>query len=65
MRRLIKARTCLIRDPNAACALALIRTALQALLRRNIKQPLPVIFENVAHNLDLGLIWLKQRSFRL
>ena len=56
---------CLIRSPNAACALALIRTGLQALLRRKIKEPLPVIFENVAHHLELALTWLKQRNFRL
>lgn len=56
---------CLIRNPNAACALALIRTGLQALLRRTVKQPLPVIFENVADHLELGLTWLKQRTFRL
>ena len=55
---------CLIRDPNAACALALVRTGLQALLRRTIKEPLPVIFENVADELELGLTWLKQRNFR-
>ncbi len=56
---------CLIRNPNAACALALIRTGLQALLRRTVKQPLPVIFENVADHLELALTWLKQRNFRL
>lgn len=55
---------CLIRDPNAACALALIRTGLQALLRRSVKEPLPVIFENVADDLDVGLTWLKKRNFR-
>ena len=55
---------CLIRNPNAACALALIRTGLQALLRRTVKEPLPVIFENVADHLELGLTWLKQRNFR-
>ena len=47
------------------CALALIRTGLQALLRRHVKEPLPVIFENVADDLDLALTWLKQRNFRL
>lgn len=56
---------CLLRDPNPACALALIRTGLQALLRRNVKEPLPVIFENVADDLDVGLTWLKKRNFRL
>lgn len=55
---------CLIRNPTAASALALIRTGLQALLRRNIKQPHPVLFEEVAHHLDLGLNWLKQASFQ-
>jgi predicted transposase YbfD/YdcC len=55
---------CLIREPNAACALALIRTGLQALLRRTVKEPLPVIFENVADELELGLTWLKQRNLR-
>lgn len=56
---------CLLRNPNPACALALIRTGLQALLRRNVKDPLPVIFENVADDLDLGLTLLKKRNFRL
>ena len=56
---------CLIRNPNAACALALIRTGLQALLRRTVKEPLPIFFEHVADHLELGLTWLKQRNFRL
>jgi predicted transposase YbfD/YdcC len=56
---------CLIRNPNAACALARIRTGLQALLRRTVKQPLPVVFENVAGHLELGLSWLERRNFRL
>lgn len=55
---------CLFRQPNAACALALIRTGLQALLRRAVKKSLPIIFENVADELELGLSWLKQRNFR-
>ena len=56
---------CLLRYPNPACALALIRTGLQALLRRTVNEPLPVIFENVADDLELGLTWLKKRSLRL
>ena len=52
---------CLLRRANAACALALSRTGVQALLRRTVKRPLPVIFEDVAHDLNLGLSWLKQR----
>ena len=53
---------CLLRKANAACALALIRTGLQTLLRRAVKRPLPIIFEDVASDLDLGLSWLKQRQ---
>ena len=56
-----KEDACLLRRANAACALALIRTGVQALLRRTVKRPLPVIFEDVAHDLNLGLSWLKQR----
>lgn len=53
---------CLLRNPNAACALALIRTGLQTLLRRAGQSPLPVVFENVAHDLSLGLAWLMARK---
>ena len=56
-----KEDACLLRRANAACALALSRTGVQALLRRTVKRPLPVIFEDVAHDLNLGLSWLKQR----
>lgn len=52
---------CLLRNPNAACALALLRTALQTLLRVHRQTSLPVVFENVAHDLSLGLHWLKSR----
>lgn len=54
--------SCLLRNPNAACALALIRTGLQTLLRRAGQSSLPVVFENVAHNLSLGLAWLMARK---
>lgn len=54
--------TCLLRNPNAACALALIRTGLQTLLRRAGQSSLPVVFENVAHDLSLGLGWLIARK---
>jgi hypothetical protein len=53
-----------LRDPNPACALALIRTGLQALLRLTFKEPLLVIFENVADYLEVALTWLKKRNFR-
>ncbi|HEV8492145.1 MAG TPA: hypothetical protein VGR76_07730 [Candidatus Angelobacter sp.] len=50
---------CLIRNANAACALALIRTTLQALALRAGRPSLPSVFEDVAHDLSLGLSWLK------
>ena len=56
---------CLFRDPNPACALALIRTGLQTLLTRTVKEPLPVILETSSDDLDVAPTWLKQRNFRL
>jgi hypothetical protein len=50
---------CLLRNSNAACALALIRTGIQTLLRLAGRTSLPVVFEDVAHDLSLGLGWLK------
>ena len=52
---------CLLRNSNAACALALIRTALQSLVRWAGRESLPAVFEDVAHDLSLGLGWLKSR----
>lgn len=52
---------CRLRSANAACALALIRTTLQALVRRASRRSLPAVFEDVANNLAVGLGWLKQR----
>ena len=52
---------CLIRNPNTACALALIRTSLQSLVRWAGRDSLPSVFEDVAHHLSLGLGWLKNR----
>lgn len=52
---------CRLRNANAACALALIRTTLQALVRRTSHRALPSVFEDVSDNLALGLRWLKQR----
>jgi predicted transposase YbfD/YdcC len=52
---------CLIRNANAACALALIRTSLQSLVHWVGRQSLPNIFEDVAHDLSLGLSWMKNR----
>lgn len=53
---------CRLRSANAACALALIRTSLQALMRRVGHGSLPSVFEDVSDNLGLGLHWLKQRD---
>ena len=50
---------CLIRNAKAACALALIRASLQSLVRWVGRESLPAIFEDVAHDLSLGLCWLK------
>lgn len=52
---------CLLRNANAACALALLRTALQTLLHRAGRSSLPKVFEDVAHNPSLGLDWLLTR----
>lgn len=52
---------CRLRSANSACALALIRTTLQALVRRVGRRSLPSTFEDVSDNLALGLGWLKQR----
>ena len=52
---------CRLRRANAAWALALIRTTLQALVRRARRRRLPSVFEAVADHLALGLGWLKQR----
>lgn len=54
---------CRLRNPNAACALALIRTTLQSLVRWAGRQGLPTVFEDVAANSALGLQWLNQRHF--
>jgi len=52
---------CRLRSANGACALALIRTTLQTLVQRVGRTSLPVVFEEVAHDLSVGLAWLKQR----
>jgi predicted transposase YbfD/YdcC len=54
---------CRLRSPNAACALALLRTSLQSLVRWVGREGLPALFEDVAHDLSLGLDWLHQRRF--
>lgn len=53
---------CLLRSAEAACALALIRTSLQTLIRLAGRKSLPVVFEDVADDLSLGLGWLKSKK---
>ena len=53
---------CRLRSPNAACALALIRATLQSLVHWVDRASLPEVFEDVAHDLSLGLGWLKSRQ---
>lgn len=55
---------CLIRDPNAASALGLLRVGLQALLAGVGRKSLPAAFEDVAADYALGLSWLKDRNLR-
>jgi predicted transposase YbfD/YdcC len=55
---------CRLRNPNAACALALIRTTLQSLVRWVGRKGLPSVFDDVAADPALGLAWLSQRHFR-
>ena len=53
---------CRLRSPNAACALALLRASLQSLVHWVGRPSLPTLFEDVAHDLSLGLGWLKSRQ---
>jgi hypothetical protein len=53
---------CRLRSPNSACALALIRATLQSLVRWTTGRPLPTVFEDVSHDLSLGLGWLQQHN---
>ena len=53
---------CLIRNPNAACALALIRATLLSVVRWAGRDSLPAVFEDVSHDLSLGLGWIKSRE---
>jgi hypothetical protein len=55
---------CLLRSPNAACVLALIRATLQSLVRWAGRDSLPTTFQDVSHDLSLGLGWLKSRQLR-
>lgn len=53
---------CRLRDANSACALALIRTTLQSLVRWVGRDSLPIVFEDVADDLDRGLNWLAKSN---
>jgi hypothetical protein len=54
---------CRLQTPNSACALALIRTTLISLIKWNRRDNFQEVFEDVAHNLSLGLHWLKKSAF--
>lgn len=54
---------CRLRSAHAACALGLMRVALQGLLRRCGRESLPEAFEEVSAHLPLGLQWLNRRRF--
>lgn len=53
---------CLIKNPNAACALALLRVGLQALLIGVGRRSLPCVFEDASADTALALSWLKERN---
>lgn len=53
---------CLIRNPNAACALALLRATLQSVVHWAGRDSLPAVFADVSHDLSLGLGWIKSRK---
>ncbi len=55
---------CRLRDAHAACALGLLRTTLQSLLRWAGRASLPEVFEDVSAHLPLGLNWLNRRRFK-
>lgn len=55
---------CRLRSANAACALALLRTTLQSLVRWAGRERLPEVFEDVSAHLPLGLNWLHRRRFK-
>ena len=53
---------CLMKSPNAACALALLRVGLQALLIGVGRSSLPSVFEDASDDASLALSWLKERN---
>jgi hypothetical protein len=54
---------CRIQDPNSACVLALLRTALISLIKWNGRDNFQAVFEDVASDQSLGLAWLKKSKF--
>lgn len=56
--------TCRLKDRNSACALALLRTTLISLIKWNRRHNFQEVFEDVGHDLSLGLLWLNKRAFR-
>jgi hypothetical protein len=54
---------CRLRSPNSACALALLRTTLISLIKRVGRDNFSALFEDVQHDLSLGLHWLNKSKF--
>ncbi len=53
---------CLLRDPNAACALALVRVAIKALLVGVRQKSVTYAIEDATESADLAISWLKERD---
>ena len=53
---------CLLRNPNAACALAIVRVAVKALLVGVRKKSVTYAIEDATESADLAISWLKERD---
>jgi hypothetical protein len=54
---------CRLRNPNSACALALLRTTLISLMKWVGCDNFQAAFEDVQNDLSLGLLWLRKSKF--
>ena len=55
---------CRLRTPNSGCALALLRTTLISLMKWVGCGNFQAAFEDVQHDLSLGLHWLSKSKFK-
>jgi len=53
---------CLMRSPNAACALALLRVAAKAMLVGVGKNSVTLAIEEARESADLAISWIKERD---